>query len=84
MKKFALYTVMFFAPIAALVAAQNVWSKGFRFEARLEDGSLYVVDRRTGEVTFCSGWDCRVIRSNAGLAAKHLDTGGLTSLTDRN
>lgn len=84
MKKFAIYTAVFFAPIIALVVLQNIWAKTLRFDARIEDGSLYVVDRRSGEVTFCSGWDCRVIRSSDHQGPDHLDTSSLTAVAKGN
>jgi hypothetical protein len=53
MRKFAIYTLGFLAPIIAVVIGQNIWSRMTRLEARTADGTIYVVDRRTGETIHC-------------------------------
>lgn len=53
MRKFAIYTLGFIVPIIAVVIGQNIWSRMARFEARTDDGTIYVVDRRTGETVRC-------------------------------
>jgi len=53
MKNFAIYTIGFFAPLVVLVVLQNIWTKATRFDARLENGTIFMVDRRTGHTTRC-------------------------------
>lgn len=69
MKKFAVYTLGFFVPVIAYWALSNAWWRATRFEARTADGWIYVVDRRTGEVTSCLERTCQVIKAATEAAA---------------
>jgi hypothetical protein len=67
MKRFVIYTVGFFAPIIALVIAQNLWARATHFETRTAGGWLYITSRTTGQVTGCIRDRCLVLRDDGNL-----------------
>ncbi len=76
MKKFAIYTAGFLLPVVATLAGMSLWHSAVRYEVRTAEGFLYIVDRRTGEVTSCGHLKCRTIRPADGTAIAETQAAG--------